>query len=176
MVTQPELPRQIANNYSSTVIYFDHILKQTGNNYNKQDTIWNMNINQPAKSMKGVVVLFEEPSNNFERDTEAFYNPKISKVEVIIEGKANQLYAQGLKAYQQWDEAKKFFAGSPGCKLQPQIGEVVKDLQLSDVTLGEFLTNKYALWVDLRTSDDDKLHGSGRKLENINDGITLQIS
>ena len=49
-------------------------------------------------------------------------------------------------------------------------------MQLSDVALGEFLTSKYALWVDHRTSDDDKLHGSGRRLENINDRITLQIS
>ena len=49
-------------------------------------------------------------------------------------------------------------------------------MQLSDITLGEFLTSKYALWRDLRTSYEDKLHGSGRRLENINDGITLQIS
>ena len=128
MVTQPDPARQIENNYSSTVIYFDRILKQTCNNYNKRDTIWNMNINQPAKSMKGVMILFEESSNNFERDSEAFYNPKISKVEVIIEGKANQLYAQGLKAYQQWDEVIKFFRVSPGSKLPPQVGEVAKDL------------------------------------------------
>ena len=60
--------------------------------------------------------------------------------------------------------------------MQPQISEVVKDLQLTKVSLGEFLTNKYALWIDLRTSDDDRLHGSGRRLENINDGITLQIT
>ena len=79
--------------------------------------------------------------------------------------------AQGLHAYQQWDETIKFFAASPGSKLAQQVGQAVKDLQLSNVSLVDFLTSKYALWIDLRTSDDDKLHGSGRRLENINDQI-----
>ena len=47
---------------------------------------------------------------------------------------------------------------------------------MSSVTLGELLTSKYASWIDSRSSDDGKLHGSGRRLENINDGITLQIT
>ena len=48
-------------------------------------------------------------------------------------------------------------------------------MQLSDVTLGEFLTSKYALSINFRTSND-KSHGNGQRLENINDGITLQIT
>ena len=72
--------------------------------------------------------------------------------------------AQGLHAYQQWDETIKFFAASPGSKLAPKVGEVVRDLQLSNVSLADFLTSKYALWIDLRISDDDKLHGRGRRL------------
>ena len=77
-------------------------------------------------------------------------------MDVIIKGKADQLHAQGPHAYQQWEEAIKFFGVNPGSKLPPQVDEVVKVLQLLDVTLGEFLTSKYALWIDLRTSNDDK--------------------
>ena len=108
------------------------------------------------------------------RVSEAFYNPKIEKVEVTIEGVPNQLYAQGMRAYQQWDEARKFFAA--GSKRHPEVGMVSKDLALADVTLGEFLTDKYALWLDLRTSDDDQLHGSGRRVENASEGVTIQIT
>ena len=42
--------------------------------------------------------------------------------------------------------------------------------------LGSYLTDKYALWLDLRTVDDSGLHGSGRRVENGSEGITLQIT
>ena len=54
-------------------------------------------------------MLFEDVAaqQHFVRNTKAFYNPKITKVEVTIEGIPNQLYSQGMRAYQIWDEAKK---------------------------------------------------------------------
>ena len=108
------------------------------------------------------------------RNTEAFYNPQITKVEVTIEGIPNQLYSQGMRDYQMWYEAKKYFA--PGSKCHPEVGTAAKDLALADVNLGQFLTSKYSLWLDLRTSDDDRLHGSGRRIENASKGITIQIT
>ena len=107
---------------------------------------------------------------------EAFYSPKITKVEVTIEGIPNQLFSQGMRAYQMWDEAKKMFAASPGSKRHPEVAAVAKDLSLSDVSLGEFLTSKYSLWLDLRTNDDDRLHGTGRRIENASKGVTIQIT
>ena len=76
--------------------------------------------------MKGLLLLFVDPAAAFQRDTEAFYNPKITKVEVTIEGVPNELYAQDLRAYQQWDEARKFHAS--GSKRHPMVGVVAKDL------------------------------------------------
>ena len=73
-----------------------------------------------------------------------------------------------MRAYQMWDEAKKYFA--PGSKRHPEVGTAAKDLALADINLGEFLTSKYSLWLDLRTSDDDHLHGSGRRIENASEG------
>ena len=53
--------------------------------------------------------------------------------------------------------------------------EIQKHLQLYDLSLGEYLVNKYALWLDFRTIDENELHGMGRRIENASEGITLQI-
>ena len=78
------------------------------------------------------------------RDTSKFYNPGIQKVSVTVEGKPNQLYSQGMRSFEQYDEARKYF---PEGRLD---NEVQAQLQLYDVSLGEYLVNKYALWLDFR--------------------------
>ena len=70
---------------------------------NKSDTIWNCSFNIPCKFIKGILVLFEE-EKLYVRDTSKFYNPKIQKVSVVIEGKPNQLYAQGKRSFEQYNE------------------------------------------------------------------------
>ena len=81
-----------------------------------------------------------------------------------------------MHADQMWDEARKLFAASHGRKRHPDVSVVVKHLGLADVSLGEFLTSKFALWLDLRTTDDDRLHGSGYRIENASEGVTIQIT
>ena len=175
MVTQPDLARQIRNQYAGRLaVLYERVLRHRKITANKSDTLWNINLNVPARSMSGILMLFEEPAAAFQRDTEAFCNPKIEKVEVCIEGIPNQLYSQGMRAYQLWGEARKHFAA--GTKRHPEVAAVAKDLALADVSLGQFLTSKHALWLDLRTTDDDQLHGSGRRVENASEGVTIQIS
>ena len=175
VVTQPELARMVRNQYTGQIaILYDRVLRHRKIKKDKSDTLWNINLNVPARSMKGILMLFEDSPSAFARTTESFYNPKIEKVEVTIEGIPNQLYSQGMRAYQQWDEAKKFLAA--GSKRYPEVAAVAKDLALADVSLTDFLTTKYALWLDLRTSDDDRLHGSGRRVENASEGVTIQIT
>ena len=123
--------------------------------------------------MKGILLLCEDPVAAFSRDTEAFYNPKITKVEVTIEGIPNQLYSQGLHSYQQWDEARKLHASSS--KWHSVVAMAVKDLALADVSLSEYLTSKYSLWLDLQSTDDDQLHGTGH-CENASEGVMIQIT
>jgi len=174
MVTQQDLARMIRNQYAGRVaILYDRILRHRKIIANKSDTLWNINLNVPARSMKGILMLFEAPAAPFARDSEAFYNPKITKVEVTIEGVPNQLYSQGLQAFQLWDEAKKLFGAH---KQNPVTAMVAKDLMLTSLSLGGFLTSKYSLWLDLRTTDDDQLHGSGRRIENASEGVTIQIT
>ena len=79
-----------------------------------------------------------------------------------MEGKPNQLYPQGMRSFEQYDEICKYFAEG-------------RLLQLYDVSLGEYLVNKYALWLDFRTIDENELHGTGRRIENASESITLQI-
>ena len=177
VVTQPELARMIRNQYTGRLaILYDRVLRHRKISKDKSDTLWNINLNVPACSMKGILMLFEASINAFDRDNEDFYNPKITKVEVTIEGIPNQLYSQGMRAHQQWDEARKFLAAAPGSKRHPEVATVAKDLALADVSLADFFTKKYALWLDLRTSDDDRLHGSGRRIENASEGVTIQIT
>ena len=55
-------------------------------------------------------------------------------------------------------------------------GAIQKDLQMHNVNIASYYTEKYALWLDFRTIDDNRLHGSGRRLENTSEGIRLQIT
>ena len=55
-------------------------------------------------------------------------------------------------------------------------GWVQKDLQLHNINITLYYTDKYAFWLDFRTIDDNVLHGLGRRLENTSEGIRLQIT
>ena len=48
-------------------------------------------------------------------------------------------------------------------------------MQLYNLSLGEYLVNKYTLWLDFRTIDENELHGTGRCIENASEGNILQI-
>ena len=98
---------------------------------------------------------------------------KNSKVSVIVEGKPNQLYAQGMRSFEQYDEICKYF--TEGKQRDNDANEIQKHLQLYDLSLGEYLVNKFALWLDFRMIDENELHGTGRHIENASEGITLQI-
>ena len=86
-----------------------------------------------------------------------------------MEGKPNQLYAQGMRSFEQHDEICKYFTEG---KL---VNEIQKHLQQHNVSVGAYLTDRYALWLDFRTIDENELHGTGRRIENASEGITLQI-
>ena len=178
MVTNPDLARMIRQQYQGKLaILYDRVLRHRKVTLNKNQTVWNVNLNTPATSMKGILMLFEDPADggaSFSRDPEKFYNPKIEKVEVTIEGVPNQLYAHGMRAYQQFQEIRRHFGG--GKLRTAEIAAVAKDLQLAEVDLAYYLESKYALWLDLRSNDDDSVHGSGRRIENGSEGITIQIT
>ena len=79
-----------------------------------------------------------------------------------MEGKPNQLYAQGMRSFEHYDEICKYFA--EGKQRDNDANEIQKHLQLYNLSLGEYLVNKYALWLDFRTIDENKLHKTGKAL------------
>ena len=51
----------------------------------------------------------ESSDTKFNGDTEEFYSPNITKVEVTVEGSPNELYAQNMEYHHQYDEIMKHF-------------------------------------------------------------------
>ena len=145
IATQLDLIRSIRSEYQHMALLYDRILRHRKIIVNKKDTVWNWAFNTPCKSLKGILVLFEE-EGSYTRDTSKFYSPKIQKVSVIVEGKPNQLYAQGMRSFEQYDKICKYFTEAK--QRDNNANGIQKHLQLYNLSLGEYLVNKYALWLD----------------------------
>ena len=94
--------------------------------------------NLSVRSLQGLLLLFLDKHNDFSNKNEEFYNSSIDKVLMTINGMPNQLYAGGLQVRDIYPELKKYFYK-----------------ENSDVTWEEFLTTKFALWIDTRSSTDN---------------------
>ena len=175
VVTSSELAQMIRNKYNGkSVVLYDKVMRHAKKPLDKSDTIWHIAIAPQARSMKGILILFVDPADggtDYARDSEKFYNPKIKKVSVTLDGNPNQLYSSGMLPHNHFEEIQKHFADGKH-KTTPH---VVKEAELADVTLPDYLTTKYGLWLDMRTTDDDSLHGSGRKIEGASQSIQIEI-
>ena len=78
IITQPDLARSIKAEYDEMVLYFDRILRHRKIIVDKSDTVWNWAFNMPCKSLKGILVLFEE-EKTFARDKSKLKYKKIQK-------------------------------------------------------------------------------------------------
>ena len=56
-----------------------------------------------------------------------------------------------MRLIEQYDEICKYFTERK--QKDNNANEVQKQLQLHDLSVGEYLTDKYALWLDFRTID-----------------------
>ena len=159
-IINASLASQIRMEYMKSSILYDRILRARIIPLNDSSTSFSVDINSPSKSLKGVLLIFmkERSATKFTHDTEEFFNPKITKVEVTVEGVPNELYAQNMEYRHQYDEIVKHFAEGH----LKEAGAIQKDLQLHNVNIASYYTNKYALWLDFRTIDDNRLHHSGR--------------
>ena len=124
------------------------------------DSIINENINVPRRSMKGLLLLFYEPYVEGARDSEKTFNPDITLVEVTVNGTPNKVYSQGMKTRDMWEEANRRF-GKENSLMTP-----------SDFYAGD----KFALFIDLRSVEDNALHGSGLRLVNTKEGVQLTLN
>ena len=60
IATQPDLARSIRSKYQQMALLYDRILRHRKIIFNKSDTVWTWAFNTPCKSLKGILVLFEE--------------------------------------------------------------------------------------------------------------------
>ena len=165
VVSSSEIAQMITNKYSGkSAVLYDRVVYHTMESLNKSDTIWKINLNRHVRSMTGVLILFVDPADggtDYARDSEKFYNPKIKKASVTIAGNPSQLYPNGMLPKHHFKEIQKYFADGK----HRTVPHAIKEQEAADVTLLDYLTTKYGLWLDMRTTDDDTLHGSGRKIE-----------
>ena len=78
-----------------------------------------------------------------------------------------------MRLFEQYDEICKYF--TEGKQKDNNTNEVQKHLQPHNVSVGEYLTDRYALWLDFRTIYENKLHRTCRRIENASEGIKIQI-
>ena len=159
-ITNASLASQIRTEYMKSSILYDRILRARIIQLNDSNTSFSVDISSTSKSFKGVLLIFTKgrSATKFTHDTEEFFNPEITKVEVTVEGVPNELYAQNMEHRHQYDEIVKHFAEG----WLKEAGAIQKDLQLHNINIASYYTDKYALWLDFRTIDDNRLHGSGR--------------
>ena len=60
IATQPDLIRSIRSEYQHMALLYDRILRQRKIIVNKSNIVWNWAFNTPCKSLKDILVLFEE--------------------------------------------------------------------------------------------------------------------
>ena len=138
---------------------YDYISYIGRNAINQSDLIFPLTILDPRRRARGKLMLFTlPPSAATNRDPENFFNSEITNVDITINGITNKVFAQGFKEDQMWIEARKLFL-SEHRKLDGQF----------NITLSTFYgtphSSGYCFWLDLRSADDNTLHGNGMKIE-----------
>ena len=146
----------IGEMYVGTSILYTKVESIHYQTLSKKDTIWKIDVNNlSVRSLQGLLLLFLDKRDDFANKNEEFYNPSINIILVTINGDHHPLFKGGLGAMDIYPELKKYF-----------------HKEHSDVTWKEFLTTKFALWIDTRSSIDNTLHGNDRAVDK---GIMLQI-
>ena len=107
-------------------------------------------------SLQRLLLLFLDKRDDFSNKNEEFYNPGIKKILTTINGMSHHLFAAELQARDIFSELKKHFYK-----------------EHSNVTWKEFLTTKFGLWIDTRSSTSNTLHGSGMVVQK--SAILLQM-
>ena len=112
--------------------------------------------NVSVRSLQGLLLLFLDKRDEFANKNEEYYNPSIKKILITINGMPHQLFESGLQTRDIYSELKKYFYRVH-----------------SNETWEEFLTTKFGLWIDTRSSTINILPDSGRTVEK--SGVLPQI-
>jgi len=132
-----------------------------GKKIKKKETHFTVNVER--KSLKGILLLFQNEFDAGERDSEEFPNPNITFINFTI-GTPGGVYSRGYKMLHQWDEICRHY-----------VNEEFKNGHHSYVNIFKYYgDNKFALWVDFRATEDNHLHGVGKQ-QHSNQEIKMEI-
>ena len=108
------------------------------------DADLNLLVNPQRRSLKGILLLFIVPYTPGARNTENYFNPDITNIEVIINGIPNRVYNNGTKGHDMWREASR--------PLSTKSKKQGAGIYSPNMTLAKCLTgNKFGFFLDLRS-------------------------
>ena len=140
--------------------YYENVtLHKTFTILRNADSVINQHINLPRRSITGILCLFTLPYGKGARDSENFFNPGITSINIDVNGVPNRFYSKGMVPSDLWESVKKRFSGSSRWSVKEK----------------DFYSKKFALWIDLRTHPDNDIHGGGLPLTNAQDGIKIEM-
>ena len=141
---------------------YDHVSRNAVVKVNLPTELVNIKVNSQRRSMKGILLLFEEPYTAGARDSEKYGFPDLEKVHVTINGSPNMVYNNGIESEDAWRQASRFF--------------MKQNHKLQHMTLQKYYAeDKFGLLIDLRSMASQEMHGSGTRLVNSTDGVQLEI-
>ena len=148
----------ILNNGRSFYLEDVHLYNVEGPiNFTTQKTL-RRRFNMSLKAMKGVLFLFTKTYAAGARNTEEFINPLISSIKSTINGIPHSLYGYGVTSTDEWGNVLK---------------KVDKRYDFKEV---DFQNDKFASWIDLRASQDNIIHGDGKKFGDNGNGLVIDIT
>ena len=158
------LSAQAASEYQAgrTFVFDDVHLFQTipAINLGTQKSL-SLHVNTPRRCMKGLMLFFVKNYAAGARDAEQFVMPLVTDVSVTIDGVPHKLFSDGMKSTDLCNALKQ---------------KVGYDNRLhGHFKEQDFHNHKFALWVDLRASPDNWLHGDGLIVGRSKDGVRLEI-
>ena len=104
----------------------------------------NLLVNPQHRFLKGILLLFIVPYTAGARDSENYFNPDITNVEVTINGIPNRVYNNSIKGHDMWRETSQLFS----TKSKKQGAGIYSP----NMTLAKYLTgNKFSFFLDLRS-------------------------
>lgn len=159
-IQDASLASEVASMYSAGLgVHYDRVQLLRTEHFSKKQSLINVPIKESLASLRGVMILFKEEDDEakYACKREKFYNPHMENIDVTVGSKSNMLYTNGMKPKDLWHEVKKYFQGT------------------TRMTQGEFFSNSFCLWIDLRSSTDNALHGNGLRMDPDVTGLNLAI-
>ena len=139
--------QMISSNYVNMSNPYTRIANISYLSKSKKDQIWVIDVPAAAQSLQGVLLLFKNAQTNFGYKNEEYDNPSFKKVSVTIDGDPHQIYKGGLLPKYIYSDVKRYFYH-----------------QHSHMNFEEFLTTKFGVWSDTRSSQENTLHGSAKTI------------